>query len=151
MPVTAQISSGELARVGSLCYEGNRLVVMLCIVDAESINVNSTFAAWEALEIPEVNGYTRYYAEIPAGAYDATDLRFEIGATPGANTLFQASWTAVGTDFEYNRVVIAIQTPDGIGGWDDPTSIAHLYSEIPNVVVFPAQAASYRIQLLVAP
>lgn len=151
MAVTAEVSPAELARVAGLCYEGNRLVVMLCLHDVEGLTKNSTFAEWEALELAEVNGYSRYYAEIPVGAYDATDLRYEIGSTAGANTVFEASWTAVGTDLEYNRVVIAIQTPDGLGGWTDPVGIAHLYTEIPNVVVFPSQFASYRIQLLTTP
>lgn len=151
MAITAQVSPNELARVSSLCYEGNRLIIMLCLLDEEPLNASSTFAQWETLELPEVNGYSRYYAEIPEGAYDATDLRFEIGATAGANTVFEASWTAVGTDIEYNRVVVAVQTPDGIGGWNDPVNIHSLYSEIPNVVVFPSQFASYRVQLLVTP
>ena len=151
MAVTAQVSPTELERVSSLCYEGNQLIVMLCLLADEGFTASSTFAEWETLELPEVNGYTRYSALIPAGGYDATDLRFEIGSTAGANQIFEATWTAVGTDLEYNRVVVAIATPDGLGGWNDPVGIHSLYTEIPNVVVFPSQFASYRIQLLVGP
>jgi hypothetical protein len=151
MAVTAQVSPTELARVSELCYEGNKLVVMLCNLTDEAFNASSTFADWETIELPGVNGYSRFSALIPAGGYDANDLRFEIGAVPGANEIFEASWTAVGTDLEYNRVVVAIAVADGLGDWNDPVGIHSLYTEIPSVVVFPTQFASYRIQLLVGP
>jgi hypothetical protein len=148
MAVSAQISQSELARVASLCYEGNRVMVMLCNLTDQAFNANSTFADWSSIELPAVNGYSRFAAVIPQGAYDPGDLRFEIGSDPGANTQFEASWTAIGTDLTYNRVVIAIQTPNGSGGWVNPIGIHSLFIEQPNVVVFPGQYAAYRIQLV---
>lgn len=151
MAITAQISPGEFARISSLCYEGNRLVIMLCLLAEEAFDATSTFAQWATLELPELNGYSRYYAVIPQGGYDPADLRFEIGSTAGANTVFEASWTAAGADLEYNRVVIAVQTPNGGGGWNDPVNIHSLYTEIPTVVAFPSQSFAYSVQLLIAP
>ena len=97
---------------------------------------------WDAVKLPAANGYADFtVASLPAGGLDpGSDDRWEIGGTPGANTYIEAAFTAEGTGFSFDTVVVQV------GGGTYPHSIL---VEAPTVTVAAGQTQTYRIQLLI--
>jgi hypothetical protein len=131
MALTTTISRKELERVAALAYEGETLKVMLCSVGASGFTVESTVAQWQTRE-QSGNGYVRFSTTIAAGAYDATDGRYEIPA-------IDAAFTATGAGYTYDRVIIYIE---------GETYIHSLIAEDPNIALAAGQTQTYRIQLV---
>jgi len=131
MALTTTISRKELERVAALAYEGETLEVMLCSVGASEFTVESTVADWETVE-QSGNGYVRFSATIEAGAYDATDGRYELPA-------IDAEFTASGVGYTYDRIAIFV---------DGATHLHSLIVEDPNIALAPGQTQTYRIQLV---
>ena len=130
MALTTTISRKELERVAALAYEGETLKVMLCSVGTSGFTVESTVAQWQTVE-QSGNGYARFSATIAAGAYDATDARYEIPA-------IDAAFTATGAGYTYDRVAIYV---------DGATHLHSLIVEDPNIALAPGQTQTYRIAL----
>lgn len=130
MAITVSISQKELARVADVAYEGNTVKVLLANVGATGYTAESTVANWQSVEVSG-NGYVRYSAVIPTGAYDATDGRYEM---PSIDAVFSA--TSAG--FTFDRVVIYI---------DGETYIHSLIQESPSVTLAPGQSQTYRLLL----
>jgi hypothetical protein len=131
MALTTTISRKELERVAALAYEGETLKVMLCSVGASGFTVESTVTNWQSVE-KSGNGYVRFSTIIAAGAYDATDGRYEIPA-------IDAGFTATGAGYTYDRIAIFV---------DGATHLHSLIVEDPNIALAAGQTQTYRIQLV---
>lgn len=131
MAITTSVSTKELERVASLAYEGQTVKVMLCSVGGTGYDENSTIANWQTVEVSS-SGYAQYSAVIPSGSYDSVNGFYKIPS-------IAASFTATGTSYTYDRVVI----------WIDGATYPHsIVAESPNIVVSPAQTQTYSIQLI---
>ena len=130
MAINVAISQKELERIAALAYEGETLKVALCSVAATGYNAESTVANWTSVE-KSGNGYVRYSQVIAAGAWDATDLRYEIPA-------IDATFTATGAGYLYDRIVYWV---------DGSTYPIGVITESPNITLVAGQTQTYRIQL----
>ena len=141
MALTATLSSQEFARISALAYEGLACRVSLH-VNSGSLTAESTIADWDAVKLAESNGYADFVvANLPAGGLDnASDDRWEIGGTAGANTYIEAAFTATGAGFSFDTVVVQVGTS---------TYPHSILVEAPSVTVAAGQTQTYRIQLLI--
>lgn len=141
MALTSTLSQKEFERIAELAYEGLACRVSLH-TNATGLTAESTITDWDAVKLPASNGYQDFeVASLPAGGLDpGSDDRWEIGGTPGANTYIEAEFTASGTGFTFNTVVVRIGTAAY------PHSIL---VEAPSVTVAAGQTQTYRIQLLI--
>ena len=141
MALTATLSSQEFARISALAYEGLPCTVSLH-VNSGALTAESTLADWDAVKLPSANGYADFtVASLPAGDLDpGSDDRWEIGGTAGANTYIEAAFTAEGSGFSFDTVVVRV------GSGTYPHSIL---VEAPAVTVATGQTQTYRIQLLI--
>jgi hypothetical protein len=141
MAYTSAISTYELKRVAGLAYEGKAVRVCLASVASSGYTVESTTANWDSVELASTNGYARVtVGSLAVGAYDATDGRYEVGPTSGANKTIDATFTASGGSLTWDRVYVVIGTE---------LNIAYLGSESPAVTLASGQSITYRIQLAV--
>ena len=142
MAVTTAISTKEFKRISDAAYKGKAVRVSLHMNSDDSLNAESTITDWDAVKLPNSNGYQDYdVAALPEGGLDTgTDDRWEIGEAPGPNTYIEAEFNATGAGFTFNTVVVRIATEDY------PHSIL---VETPNVTVAPGQTMTYRVQLLI--
>jgi hypothetical protein len=147
MAATAEISPKELKRIAVAAYEGKRIRVSLAAVGTTGYNSESETTDWDSVKISG-NGYADFTDVIEVGAYDATDLRYEMGGAVGANTYIDAIFTATGTGYVYDRIYVVIGTSDGSGGWVEETYIHSLITESPSVTLISGQSQTYRIQLV---
>lgn len=130
MAITVAISQKELERIAALAYEGETLEIALCSVGATAYTAESTVANWISVE-KSGNGYVRFSQAIATGAWDATDLRYEIPA-------IDAVFTATGLGYLYDRIVYWI---------DGNTYPIGVITEAPNITLVAGQTQTYRIQL----
>jgi hypothetical protein len=148
MALTTAISTRELARIAAACFEGKRVRVSLASEQGSGANVESTLTAWDAIKVSG-NGYADFTAVVATGAFDATDDRYEMGGSTGANTYIDATFTATGAGYSFDRVYVVIGTIDG----ETVTEEAYLHSlltESQAIIVSAGQTITYRIQLAVA-
>lgn len=139
MAYTSQISTLELKRVAAAAYEGKAVRVCLATVGGSGYTVDSTTANWDSVELASTNGYARVtVGALATGAYDATDGRYEVGPTSGANKTIDATFTASGGSLTWDRVYIVIGTE---------LNIAYLGTESPSITLSAGQSITYRIQL----
>jgi len=141
VPITTELCKFEFQRVANLAYTGLACRVSLHVNDG-SLSSDSTITDWDAVKLPETNGYADFVVDpLPEGGLDTgSDDRWEIGGTPGSNTYIEAAFNATGTGFSFNTVVVRI------GSAAYPHSIV---TETPSVSVAAGQTQTYRIQLLV--
>jgi len=130
MALTVAISQKELERIAALAYEGETLKVALCNIGATGYTAESTVADWIGVE-QSGNGYIRFSQVITTGAWDATDLRYEIPA-------IDAAFTATGAGYLYDRIVYWV---------DGSTYPIGVITESPNITLVAGQTQTYRIQL----
>jgi hypothetical protein len=116
-------------------------------VGTTGYNSNSTRANWDSVKISG-NGYADFTDVIEVGAYDSTDLRYEMGGGVGANTYIDAVFNATNSGYVYDKIYVVIGTSDGSGGWDEETYIHSLITESPSVLLLSGQSQTYRIQLV---
>lgn len=131
MAITTTISQRELKRVAGLAYEGEVLKVMLCTVGATGYTAESTVANWQSVESTGT-GYVRGSATVAVGAWDATDLRYEMPAIDFAFTCSSGTYS-------YDTVVCYI---------DGETYVHSIIVESTTVTLAAGQTQTYRIQLL---
>ncbi len=147
MATTVTISQRELKRVAGAAYEGKRIRVSLANHTSQGYTSESTRANWDSIKISG-NGYADFTDVVEVGAYDATDARYEMGGATGANTFFDAVFSATGVGYTFNRLYVVIGTSDGGGGWNEETYIHSLLEESPSIILAPSQSRTYRIQLI---
>lgn len=142
MAITATLGQEEMKRVAGLAYEGKSVRVSLHYNDTNGFTVDSTITDWDTVKLAASNGYADHtVATLPTGGYDATDGRYEIGETAGANTFVEASFTAAGGDIgPFDTVVVQV---------DGSTYPHSIVVENPVVTLTNGQTQTYRIQLLV--
>lgn len=148
MASTIEISPLEFKRIAAAAYEGKRVRVSLGVAGTTGFNSSSTRNQWDSTKISG-NGYADFTAVIATGAYDSSDLRYEMGSTSGANTYIDAEFTATGSGYIYDRIYVVIGTSNGAGGWNEETYIHSLISESPSVTLISGQTQTYRIQLVI--
>lgn len=139
MTLTTAISPGEMGRVAAAMYEGQSVRVSLASVGTSGFTVSSTVANWDTVKLSG-NGYSDFTATVATGAYDATDGRYEMGASAGANTYIDAAFSASGGSLTFDRVYVVIGTN---------TYLHSLLTESPAVTLADGQSITYRIQLAV--
>ena len=130
MALTTSVSPKELQRVAAAAYEGKTLNVMLCSVGSTGYGSSTAVTNWQSVEVTG-NGYNRATTTIGTGSYNSSTARYEL---PN----FDAAFTASGTGFSYDTIVIYIS------GATYPHSTI---TESPNVVVVAGQTQTYRISL----
>lgn len=140
MAYTSAVSTKELQRVAAAAYEGKTFRVCLATVSASGFTVESTTANWDSRELASTNGYARATGTLSTGAYDATDGRYEVGPTSGANQTIDATFTASGGSLTWDRVYVVIGTE---------LNISYLGIESPAITLSAGQSITYRIQLAV--
>jgi hypothetical protein len=131
MALTTTISQRELKRIAGLCYEGETLKCMLCSVGATGYTAESTVANWQSVEAATA-GYVRGSAVVATGAWDGTDLRYEM---PAIDFEFTCSSGAYG----YDTVVVYI---------DGETYVHSILVEPTPITIAAGQTQTYRIQLI---
>lgn len=139
MALSTAISPSEMGRVAALAYEGKSVRVSLASVGSSGFTVSSTVANWDSVKLSG-NGYTDFTATVAAGGYDATDGRYEMGSSAGANTYIDATFSATGGSLTYDRIYVVIGTN---------TYLHSLLTESPAVTLAAGQSVTYRIQLAV--
>jgi hypothetical protein len=70
--------------VAGLCYESKRVRVSLANVGSTGFTAESTVTDWDSVKVSG-SGYVDFTDVVEAGAFDATDSRYEMGGTSGAN------------------------------------------------------------------
>lgn len=130
MAVSTSISQKELKRQAGLVYEGKTLKVMLCAVGSSGYTAESTVANWQSVEMSG-NGYSRGSYTISTGSYDSGTATYKL---PDIN----ASFTASGVGFTYDRVILYI---------DGETYIHSMLTESPAIVLSPGQTQTYTLSL----
>lgn len=139
MTLTTAISPAEMGRVAAAMYQGQTVRVSLASVGATGFTVSSTVANWDTVKLSG-NGYADFTATVAVGAYDATDGRYEMGASAGANTYIDAQFSATGGSLTFDRVYVVIGSS---------TNLHSLLTESPAVTLAAGQSVTYRIQLAV--
>lgn len=131
MAQTTTISQKELKRQAGLCFEGETLKVMLCSVGATGYTAESTVTNWQSVE-KSGNGYARFTSgSIGVGSYDGGTGTYQLPD-------IDASFTATGTGYSYDRVVLYI---------DGETYIHSLITEDPAIVLSAGQTQTYRLSI----
>lgn len=148
MALTTTISSRELQRIASTCYEGKRIRVSLASVQGSGATVESTRVTWDSLKTSG-GGYSDFTAVVATGAFDEADSRYEMGEETGANTYIDATFTATGVGFSFDRVYVVLGTISG-GSVTEETYLHSLISESEAINLNSGASVTYRIQLAVA-
>jgi hypothetical protein len=131
MAITLTISQKELQRQAALCLEGRAYEVFLATNDG-SLTANSTYAAWQAVEVASANGYAPTTGTLGTGAWDAGDARYELPAVT-------ATFTSSGSGYSYNTVCVRIGTE---------IYLHSIVAESPSITLAAGQSKSYVITLV---
>jgi hypothetical protein len=131
MAITLTISQKELERQAGLCFEGEAYEVFLATNDG-SLTANSTYAAWQAVEVTSANGYAPVSGTLGTGAWDSTDARYELPAVT-------ATFTSSGSGYSYNTICVRIGTE---------TYLHSIVAESPSITLAAGQSKSYVITLV---
>lgn len=131
MAITLSISQKELERQAALAFEGKAYEVFLA-TNSGSLTANSTYAAWQAVEVASANGYAPVTGTIGTGAWDAGDARYELPA-------ITATFTSSGSGFSYDTICVRIGTE---------TYLHSIIAESPSITLAAGQAKSYVITLV---
>lgn len=137
-----------MGRIAGLAYHGKRARISLANVVSETFTQDNSVADWDSIKLSG-NGYTDFTAVIATGAYDATDGRWEMGASSGANTYIEALFSASGSGFTFNRIYVVLGTSNGSGGWNEELYLHSLLTENPAITVSSGSTIKYKIQLAV--
>lgn len=132
MAITTTISQAELARLAAAAYEGLPYRICLALNGASGKTANSTVAQWDSVELSG-NGYSRVEGFIEQGAWDSTDLRYEM---PVIDAEFQAS----GGTLTYDTVYVVIDD-----GYEE--TLHSIIVEAPSISLVDGASIIYRITL----
>jgi hypothetical protein len=138
MALTSALSTKELERVALAAYSGKEVRVSLAFKGTAGLTVESATSLWDAEKISG-NGYQDFLVTVPAGGYDTSQGRWEIGALAGPDEFINAEFTATGAGYTFDSVYVVI---------DNSIYLHSLLSESPAVVLQDGQVITYRIQLI---
>lgn len=132
MAITTTITRAELARLAAAAYEG--LPYRVCLADnaAAGLTANSSLAAWDGIELSG-NGYARVEGFIENGAFNETNLRYQM---PVISSEFQAS----GGTLTYDTVYTVIDD-----GYEE--TLHSIIVEAPPISLIDGASIIYRITL----
>ena len=132
MAITTTITRAELARLAAAAYEG--LPYRVCLADnaTAALTANSSLAAWDGIELSG-NGYARVEGFIENGAFDETNLRYQM---PVISSEFQAS----GGTLTYDTVYTVIDD-----GYEE--TLHSIIVEAPPISLISGASIIYRITL----
>lgn len=131
MAVTFAISQYELQRQAALAFETRTYEVFLATNDG-TLDANSTYAAWQAVEVASSNGYAPVTGTIGTGAWDSGDARYELPA-------ITAAFTSSGGGFSYDTICVRIGTE---------TYLHSAIVESPAITLAAGQSKTYVITLV---
>lgn len=148
MALTITLSPKEMERVAAAAYEGKRVRVSLANQTSTSYTENSLVSEWDSIKVSD-GGYADFTAVLATGGYDATDTRYEMGATAGADTYIEAIFAGTGSGFTFNRAYVVIGTPTGGGEYTEELYLHSLFTESPSLTIPAGTSIKYRVQLAV--
>ena len=148
MAYTITASQNGKARIGAAAYQARRIRVSLATVGSSGFTAESTRANWDSIKLASANGYADVTFVVPAGAYNVGAGRFELGGTAGAAV--SVTFTATGIGFTFDRLYVVVGTDNGIGGWNEATTIEYLGVESPAITLAPGQTRTYPIKLFIS-
>lgn len=131
MAITLSISQYELKRQAALVFEGKAYEVFLA-TNSGTLTADSTYAAWQAVEVASANGYAPVSGTIGTGAWSAGNARYELPS-------ITATFTSSGSGFSYDTVCVRIGTE---------TYLHSLIAESPALTLAAGQAKTYVITLV---
>ena len=131
MAITLSISRYELERQAGLAFEGKAYEVFLA-TNSGSLTADSTYAAWQAVEVASANGYAPATGTIGTGAWDSGDARYELPA-------ITATFTSSGSGISYDTICVRIGTE---------TYLHSIIAESPSITLAAGQAKTYVITLV---
>jgi len=133
MALTVSISQAELKRKADLAYDNRAYRVFLADNSTAGLGLEDTATLWLAEELATSNGYAAVTGTITtaSGAYDGVDDRYEFPA-------IAATFTASGTGFTYDTVVLRIGTE---------ASVVGTLVESPAITLLAGQSKTYTITL----
>ncbi|MFZ9959074.1 MAG: hypothetical protein ACO3GP_01685 [Candidatus Limnocylindrus sp.] len=131
MAITLTISQNELQRQAALAFEGQTYEVFLAN-NSGSLTANSTYAAWQAVELASANGYAPVTGTIGTGAWSSANARYELPA-------ITATFTSSGSGLSYDTICVRLGTE---------TYLHSILIESPSVTLAAGQAKSYVITLV---
>lgn len=131
MALTLTISQKELQRQAGLCLEGENYEVFLATNDG-SLTANSTYTAWQAVEVASANGYAPATGTLGTGTWNSGDARYELPA-------ITATFTSSGSGYSYNTICVRLGTE---------AYLHSLIGESPSITLAAGQSKSYVITLV---
>lgn len=131
MALTLSISQYELQRQAALAFEGKAYEVFLA-TNSGSLTSNSTYAAWQAVEVASANGYAPVTGTIGTGSWSAGNARYELPS-------ITATFTSSGSGFSYDTICVRIGTE---------TYLHSTIAESPSITLAAGQSKSYVITLV---
>ena len=132
MAITTTITRAELARLAAAAYEGLPYRVCLANNATAGLTANSILAAWDGIGLSG-NGYARVEGFIENGAFDETNLRYQM---PVISSEFKAS---AGT-LTYDTVYTVIDD-----GYEE--TLHSIIVEAPPISLIDGASIIYRITL----
>ena len=129
MTLTSIVSPYEKNRRVSELLAGRSYTAMLCSHVNGGANEQSTWAEWEAQELPSTNGYSRKTGTIGTGVYNTTAQAVECPA-------ITMSFTAAGGEYTYAYLVVRVGTETGIHS---------LHTENPTITVSASRPKGYTL------
>jgi len=131
MALTLTISRYELQRQATLAFETKAYKVFLA-TNSGSLTANSTYAAWQAVEVASANGYAAVTGIVGTGSYSSGNSRYELPS-------ITATFTSSGSGFSYNTICVRI----------GPETYLHsIIAESPAITLAAGQSKSYVITLV---
>ena len=131
MALALSISQFELKRQAALAFEGKAYEVFLA-TNSGSLTADSTYAAWQAVEVASANGYAPVTGTIGTGAWSTANARYELPA-------ITATFTSSSSGFSYDTVCVRIGTE---------TYLHSIVAESPSITLAAGQAKTYVITLV---
>lgn len=131
MALTLSISQHELQRQAALAFEGKAYEVFLA-TKSGGLTGDSTYAAWQAVEVASANGYAPVTGTIGIGSWNTGSARYEL-------PLITATFTSSGSGFSYDTICIRIGTE---------TYLHSTIAESPAITLAAGQSKAYAITLV---
>lgn len=131
MAITLSISRYELQRQAALAFEGKAYEVFLA-TNSGSLTANSTYAAWQAVEVASASSYAPVTGTVGTGAWSSGNSRYELPS-------ITATFTSSGSGYSYDTICVRIGTE---------TYLHSLITESPSITLAAGQSKTYVITLV---